>query len=1186
MTARSDKARMADAAPRAFGAIYRDVHLGRFSSHPRWLADGSRWLRRAALVPVALLYVAAVYLWLRGRAPQELLPELAAWIRSGGGLWSAGLVAFFLGMSAAAAFQLRVAAHKVKGDDIRAEDQLAWSPSMVAACLVAGLAIPLALTFAPGLPIEVRFFGALLAFAPAATLSYLLPAAGEKAPFPWFMLLAILPALAAVVISAEVSGWIARQAPQWVTYHLPVLEQSTGWRRLAAALAAAVGAASAFRLAAWMRTLDRGGRMRGRARPDRPETESRWRRFLRAIGLGFLLKNGVKDDDADSEDDGPPPWLRTVAERASSAVEDDGWLAPEAGETSPLARDDRHDIFFDGSRPTTDQHKALEDFLSLRRESVRPASDGSVRGGFDLVVEGPPGSGRTTLLDAMALLSFLSGGARSLLLVSDDGKVEFALRRIRGKIDRLGMEEFLTVGSPSDAVRALMVGGAPPEIVVATPDEWEEATAGSPVRGGSEFHAIRRAMLLYGTLLIDDWDEHPPETRVHLPFIIDKHRLLLESEMRPRSAVYAFPRLSETGRELALARLAGDAGAVDPSRQLQRLRYRPLAPARVFGVRSTDSAPGTGAAALGEMVDRLLDGFAGEGVSTILMRRGIDLEEARRQTEAYRVRHGEALVSVCYCGDQVAHETGAVDAFLLKASEGAEAVLSFRSQREDGDTLFLRLTAGEHPPPSPSLTPLLAHRSGRSLAETHLRSVLRFLSARSPVPQRAWGQLGIRPPDATVTSSNPAFSTAARLMLDLPERLPAGTVATRPYLRDFAGFVALDEDSDRLEICDLWSVPSPGPAPILDPGGAFAPEMLLLAEPEPDPGERNCHATWRGSEGSKLGRSQLHHLEELVLRRHGAFAPGAQRRSDDGSLEFEALPFKGDGTDLIHPKFELSWTPLAADAGASAEALRATGRIEIGHGGPAHRYLWLGPGNGSGKTLVSASLVERCDDADRPSPLGETAFSYHAEARLILLLPSDAVVNEPHALLGAAGGLFAESLGTGRDEAADPDGATGCGSFLPALSYAFARALARELPGAGLFAKTLCFELRGPARRFAPAAVWFLEPLGTGRSLTHSFERLLRAEGCLECFARHIEEALSQCWDGAPPTELASFWLPRRLRRPVSDLERKVASGLAPSREAPLFGQDPNDSAEALAASGPPDAPEATAFPRIGPSDG
>lgn len=1111
---------------------YRDVHLGLFSSHPYWLERGSDWIRRGLIGAAVALYLLVVYLWLRGQGIDRMIPAFGSWLESFSGKKVAGIAAFGAGMMAAATFQFRMALRKQVGDLARRRDlPVSFSPAAALVVALVGFVLPLVFTFAPGLPFELRFFGALIALTPAVTLSLLLPTPPSRAStIPWFSGGVLLPLSALGGFSDAAATWVQANLPQGVIEYFPVLQNLDGIRQSCVALCSMSAVVFAFNLLAWIQGLKLSKELETSVAAEKKP--SFWRRLLRFLGLRSKAVNDadLAAREAEARHRQLVEWTLRLAQECGFSPEAPHELLPESDEVSPACEDSSFDLLFDGRRPTIDQFKALRDFNDL---SIRCIDDpeGRVDGtGFEMILEGPAGSGRSSVLDAMALLTLLGQGTGTVMLVADAGRINFAIQRLRKRIESIHLAPYATIGTIQDAWSCAGRGEAPPDICVTTPELWEQFLPGQMVREGTDFDTARSLMVLYSTLLVDDWLEHPVEVSAHLPFILDKHRLFLESEILPRACVVVFPSLTATGRNLAVSRLMGDAGVIDESRQVNRLRHRHLPATPLVDVvcDSVDDA-----------IDKLASALSQSGEASILLRKGIDFEEAERQTLDYQTRYQSSGIKVCYCGDQIETLDGEMRAILMKASCGPQAVFALRAHRQENSLVMIRVRDRREIGSNGRITPLIVDRSGRGMAESHLRNILRFIDPESPVSRRCWGQLGLDIP--TQTGGSLPATTIGTLVLDLPELLPEAERRARPYLAKLGSYISLKNRFKYLERVDCHWIPDPGPPPVAReiPGQSAAGHLHLPVPNEAGVHVKGASVLWLGNEGSELGRTQLHYTESLLLKRQRVFCPDRIREEASRGLEIEATKFRDNGRDAIHPKIEMEWDHFdevgenGSSEGPGMQGSDGFVSVSTGYGGPRHGFIWADLVACAG-VQVRSRLIERVDDMDRPSPCFAYPYEWSARVRPLLLGPTNAVIEHQEDYLASLKAFLVESR----------DWGTGHPSFLPGLTYALTRGFEVDLPSSGFLGKILAFRIDGEMQRFVKVVVWFVEPLGTGRTLSNAVHELLKEEDYVRELAERMDRILRQGWDKSPETEMAKFWLPRRHWKAVTVMERRIVSEL------------------------------------------
>jgi hypothetical protein len=1094
---------------------YRDQNLGRLSSHPYWLERGSRTLRWGAVGALILLYLLITWIWLRSHAGSEFISALINWFEGAGGGIAMGITAFAMGALAASSFQLRWAMRRYRDQDLATltDEPASVSTPLVALVVVVGFALPLALTLLPGLPFEARILGPLLALSPVAVLSFLMSSPNDPLPrFPWVSTLLAL-SLWGLTFSLQLLDWIHIQVVPWVGLLLPALQTPQGLRSALMLLATPLTVIALFLLVRWS-----------------------WLRFVSRDSQDPSLESPATTIEQDP-DKAIDPFLQ-IAQALGLPSAQALDISPAGDETVEWHVSSEFEAFFEGRRLTQDQHRLLADFFFLSEAHCAPGREHAEASiSMDMVVEGPSGSGRSSTLDAIALSSVMLRGERILMLMPDEGRVDLALSRLNRKVDALHLAGFVVPGRLHDLLQG---GEATPDICITTPLQWEQQLVGSlGAEDGSERHegdeTPARApafpvdttgrLTHYTVVLVDDFLDHPLPISLHLPFIVDKHRLLLESRLIPSVRVFAFPRLSKGGRELVVNRLIGDRAILDEARQIARLRYRPDLKARVLDVGSDRVA---------EVVEEVALAICKIGRSSVLMRHGLDAGEAARQTEDLRARTQNADITVCYCHDQLQSLVGEVSAIVMKAADGPDAVFAIRSHRPEEPFVLVRVRDSRELLAPSAVTPLIVDRSARGMAEAHLQSILRFIEPRTPIALRAWGQLGLEGamPQSDVDTDD--RTSIGSLLVDRTDLLSEMQARDRPYLSRLGSFMALDRRFERYVPVDCQLIPDPGPAwRFRDLDTAFGPGRLELPPLPPEGTARRTVVLWKGNDGAELGRTQIHYTDELLLRRQQVFCADVIRNNPSRGLEVRSMRFRDNGLDGIHPKFEYSWRMVDPEVVATTACSLEEQRPVFSAGGPRHGYQWIDFVAPQG-CEVRGRLVQLADDLNRPTPLSDFAFGFQATLRMLLLMPSEATINRSREASDAVHDLLRS----------DQEWGTSHPQFLSGLTYAMDRVLTDELTPSGIFGRIMVFRCEGTMDQFAKALVWFVEPLGTGQTLSGAIRELLRGTDRLRDLAVRMDQIMAQGWDKSPLLDLSRFWLSDRKRLPISPFERSLFSSL------------------------------------------
>lgn len=216
--------------------------------------------------------------------------------------------------------------------------------------------------------------------------------------------------------------------------------------------------------------------------------------------------------------------------------------------------------FFGGGRPSPSQESAFARFYDgwfnaqMRAFQAHGNSDAQQQAKnthADLFIESPPGAGVTTLLHGCAVFAAAARGQRVLLLVTDEDEKKDHINALRRILDQAELQHLIGVGGISPGEAQSYFGPRArqdferkelaPEIIVATPKEYDAAL----LDGIVDDMRVRAFLLSIEVILIDGWDRiqrHDNDKYlpwlVHLPFLLDKHRLALSTEGRICQVVF------------------------------------------------------------------------------------------------------------------------------------------------------------------------------------------------------------------------------------------------------------------------------------------------------------------------------------------------------------------------------------------------------------------------------------------------------------------------------------------------------------------------------------------------------------------------------------------------------------------------------------------------------------------------
>jgi hypothetical protein len=425
---------------------------------------------------------------------------------------------------------------------------------------------------------------------------------------------------------------------------------------------------------------------------------------------------------------------------------------------------------FGGVMPSLDQVLALQMFERLWVEAQRRSASsatGSIEhaaelSSSDLIVEGDPGTGRTTSLLAMAFHAIALRGQSVLLIAPADASAEAVERRAKEifqlsaagpfvTVERLGrkrIEELVRLSDIRDSggieehstgIEGGADGVSIPDLAIMTPRDYEEGFFGAV---GSA-RGIRALLHRYQVVLIDDILELDAFSRMHLPFILDKHRLILKLDGYGCQTVVAGRRPCEATRRLLEKRLFTAVGKVQSvalrswDDRLSWLLRRPASEAD------------------GAMVTDVTRALLAAGCDVAVFRPGIT--DARVRVETNRLAKGgrgprvvsslaslnrsAAEFEVKTTGIPGSNDCPVADPTVWQLAADASALV-MAIDRDTRTRMFIRF-GSRVASRQPTVMPLLASSHSRSIAWSHLSSACRLVRPWSPSNRNYWAKLGL-----------------------------------------------------------------------------------------------------------------------------------------------------------------------------------------------------------------------------------------------------------------------------------------------------------------------------------------------------------------------------------------------------------------------------------------------------------
>jgi len=794
----------------------------------------------------------------------------------------------------------------------------------------------------------------------------------------------------------------------------------------------------------------------------------------------------------------PPAWVSEILRQASLPLQQPERVQIHRSEAAPPARSEGPDqlwcsLFPPEVTPTVDQVAALRAFDQLYREALQAAAASGARldAGLsaDLLLAGARGAGRTSALIACAVHAAFVRGQFVLLLVSDPQREAQAVEQVRRFLAGLRLHYYLHCSSLQDAVMEDWLQSAQPlpQILVAHPESLERSWF-SHQTGRRPEHV--RLVQLPEVLLVDDLGSFSEQQSFHLPFLVDKQRLLLESAGRLLQTVVGVDQLSAAGRELVLERITGRKG-LDPDRHL--LQLRPRRPVAVWSLVLEVSDVGVAA-------DGLAQACLRHGRSAALFMPGSEQSQQQRRREQLERATGCPTGRMAVLGDPEQAAAGTLpthlDAAIFLQNVSHSAALALRMQHGAEDTVVFRLqqSGQSRLDPQQSPLPVLTSRDAQRAAAAHFAGLLAFLTPLQPVPLAVLQRFGLRL-TTLPRLQNSVSGVLAILELDcLPAAAGADTATVDAELA--TGLLHLPAPLLRNLFEEIWECRGLGIRLRLDVQRRW---LLVCLEPLAD---RRRLARWQEN-GAALpsgAAADLAHARQLrLLLRHRTLTAAAVRTVEAGAAAVaDAEAWIGDGSDRHIPVERIRWDLATAAAWQGFV------------GGPADGYRWMllpavrQPGQPPLQVLIE--LAGMASERGELTQQMVHRYTYSASAAVLVLQPAALTPEElvERTARGLAGTWSAPGSG---------DSAAG---LEPELSAAVEAALKAMAPGVESFLRTAAFRTAGQRQLDTGAIViWLLQPTTGGETAARLMRTILRHTGSRRDFFRLVRQALLQMQQSA-----------------------------------------------------------------------
>ena len=976
---------------------------------------------------------------------------------------------------------------------------------------------------------------------------------------------------AAASVGKGLFGWLAAPSGPFgaVLAMLPVAGSIAGFasnlvaKKLGSFVASTIGLAVSMAVVTWVTAkvnriaTESVGEQASQQTPQHPRPATDRKRSWLSRALSFLnpfnwLRRG-DEPAAEVPGDGPaggPAWLASVAKALEGIAK--GPVAsvhfppvrPEsAGDAesfSPESGENHLEILFNSRSPTADQVAALQMFderwfrhsRALQAASFGPAPQSHA----DMFVQAYPESyadpddqGVLEFQVAAAMIAVVARGQRVLFLVPGDDERGALVSAVQSRFEALRIETLYRVGSlaptdisgwaPPAAAPGTTMEERPPDVLVATLGDYEEAFFG----GASSQHLMRALLFDAEVVMVPDLLalSRCREGRLHLPFILDKHRLLLASENRSMQLVIGSPPIGERpvrGRDVgdtadgegaepevhvameAIAQrfFGGDSKLTGHSCVLRRRRKS--APARIV-VRVP-------AATLRSCLDAVACHAAkAEGLDRVCILVGReDPRPDRSRMDGLSV-DGRPIT--------VIHELDCADALglrerlsgfafvLLQGRIGDRLVREAMARVDHGSTVIVEVTSGKavamQPVPSWSLTlPVFPSAESPALALAHLRSAAFQLAAECLVRRDEFVRFGV-----SWNRSRWAATQGFRVLhegwsIELDGRAGAQLGAAVDQGEIWPAAIL------RAEI--RKERPVRMTAPVERGLGLSGADTLHLAEdgtlPDPRRGAR-----WVMQRGQILGTVDLAYAGRFVWEGdRQTFRAGSADRAEDEGWIITGLPYHGEPDEPELPATEVT-VRVPAMAHVTALQLRQGERIRL-------------------FTVRDRSEGDRCTSEECIS--GLIPRDHPAAARGGVVDPGSATPFGPISFRLRAGisllCLGRRSWLAGLDQFATDEGAAGVApawlvgewtagrhhsptrEFSPAFTSAVQRAVRSIAPGLLEFTRVMAFRIGGSEDG---VAIVFVEPFTTVGTAAETIRTVLDDRALRQRFVGHLLEAVA-----------------------------------------------------------------------------
>ena len=822
---------------------------------------------------------------------------------------------------------------------------------------------------------------------------------------------------------------------------------------------------------------------------------------------------GAEEPAAEGEPT-PPEQAEYIAEKLRAAFPSDGdghaGIRYEGVETqsppeySKYAEDASPTLIrlMNGKTPTVDQKTFLDRFDRLYEDALKfcfadgesgesGGSDDAELGSPDLILQGADGSGRTEALCAAALHAVFERGQNVLYIVPDSSYAQSLAEKMNSRFRELLVDCYYTADylKPNCTDSWLPEGGKdkegeskpapaspaeaelPPNILFATPKRVEAAFFSNAARDAA-MEPLRKVLLGYAVVLVDDFFEMPFPVRSHLAFILDKIRLLQASEYVMGQVVIATVPLQNPYGVGNLARRLFGLGRFSLEENAVMLRPRKCKPfwCGTLWVSPDFRQEGPASAGGGEQplenAARFLLGICAEKKYNVLFySREISPEDARKMERDYKEKGGNISVgSRLYQLDVEKMPFDTIFYLSLTSGNAAAALRLSLPDENAGKPVFFRIALEDEPERAvmDRQFALLPDESAFSLRAFHLRSVLPFLRPATPISAEVWRHFGI--------------STDCRFIRNAKVAIPSGRKPVNWIYDDYEEesryggstiwpFLVLDSKasiSNMGQDIDFNLLPNTRDSIyLIPPGPGSEQETLSFVSGKEDSESASQIAVWcdRGVPILKgKGRTDLAHSDQLVLitpKSHFSVGQFLDRKKDAGcAVRIDSKLRRGLSYDIPIRRF--SWNLPEEGFQVSDMMCRKndTASFSISFGDSF-----------TGRVSAEISgLMNPLGSAYSTEPIQK--YAYDAFMSCLVFLPEE---NCKAAVVGRSlSGMWSTEATSG---------------FSSPLTHAFSLALRNRMAGLSFFAMTPVFLIEGRDESFGRLLLWLLEPYNSGSTV-------------------------------------------------------------------------------------------------------